>query len=51
MKKAYFSKKLYKEEMGIPIISEISYVIELFNHAKRFAFQTLVREKRWGRKL
>jgi hypothetical protein len=51
MKKAYFSKRLYKEEMDIPIVSEISYVIELFNRAKRFAFQTLVREMRWGQKL
>jgi IS605 OrfB family transposase len=51
MKNAYFSKRLYKEELDIPIVSQTSYILELFNRAKRFAFQTLVREKRWGRKL
>jgi hypothetical protein len=49
--KSIFLKRLYKTEMGIPTVSDISYVIELFNRAKRFAFQTMVREKRWGRKL
>jgi hypothetical protein len=51
MKKAYFSKRLYKADMGIPTVNELSYVIELFNRAIRFAFQTLVREMRWKRKL
>jgi hypothetical protein len=51
MKKAYFSKRLYKADMGIPTVNELSYVIELFNRAKRFAFQTLVQEMRWKRKL
>jgi pyrroloquinoline quinone (PQQ) biosynthesis protein C len=51
MKKAYFSKRLYKVELDIPIVSQTSYVLDLFNRAKRFVFQTLVREKRWGRKL
>ncbi|MBB3868414.1 hypothetical protein [Parageobacillus toebii] len=32
-------------------MTETSYALELFHQAKRFAFQTLVREKRWGRKL
>jgi hypothetical protein len=45
--KSIFLKRLYKTEMGIPTVSDISYVIELFNRAKRFAFQTMVREKRW----
>jgi IS605 OrfB family transposase len=51
MKKAYFSRRLYKSEMDILSVTETSYALELFNCAKRFAFQTLVREKRWGRKL
>ncbi|WP_017434563.1 hypothetical protein [Saccharococcus caldoxylosilyticus] len=50
MKKAYFSRRLYKSEMDILHVTETSYALELFNQAKRFAFQTLVREKRWGRK-
>jgi hypothetical protein len=51
MKKAYFSRRLYKSEMDILPVTETSYALELFNQAKRFAFQTLIREKRWGRKL
>jgi hypothetical protein len=41
MKKAYFSKRLYKADMGIPTVNELSYVIELFNRAKRFAFSNI----------
>jgi hypothetical protein len=51
MKKAYFSRRLYKSKMDILHVTETSYALELFHRAKRFAFQTLVREKRWGRKL
>jgi hypothetical protein len=51
MKKAYFSRRLYKSKMDILPVTETSYALELFHRAKRFAFQTLVREKRWGRKL
>jgi hypothetical protein len=51
MKKAYFSRRLYKSKMDILPVTETSYALELFNCAKRFAFQTLIREKRWGRKL
>jgi hypothetical protein len=51
MKKAYFSRRLYKSKMDILPVTETSYALELFHRAKRFAFQTLVREKRWKRKL
>uniref|UniRef100_C5D2Z1 Uncharacterized protein n=1 Tax=Geobacillus sp. (strain WCH70) TaxID=471223 RepID=C5D2Z1_GEOSW len=51
MKKAYFSRRLYKSEIDILHVTETSYALELFHQAKRFAFQTLVREKRWERKL
>ncbi|BDG36167.1 hypothetical protein [Saccharococcus caldoxylosilyticus] len=51
MKKAYFSRRLYKSKIDILHVTETSYALELFNQAKRFAFQTLIREKRWGRKL
>jgi hypothetical protein len=50
MKKAYFSRRLYKSEMDILHVTETSYALELFHRAKRFTFQTLIREKRWGRK-
>jgi IS605 OrfB family transposase len=51
MKVANFSKRLYKGEMSNMLVDEISYFKEVFNQAKRFTFQTLVREKRWKRKL
>jgi hypothetical protein len=51
MKKAYFSRRLYKSKMDIFPAEETSYTLELSHRTKRFAFQTLVWEKRWGRKL
>jgi len=51
MKATYFSKRLYKNKMSKSLVDEISRFTEVFNQAKRFAFQTLVREKRWKRKL
>jgi hypothetical protein len=39
--KSIFLRRLYKTEMGIPTVSDISYVIELFNRAKRFAFSNI----------
>src|SRR3954454_25245270 len=51
MKVANFSKRLYKGEMSNMLVDEISYFKEVFNQAKRFTFQTLVREKRWKRTL
>ena len=51
MKVTNFSRRLYKDEMSKTLVDEISYFEEVFNHAKRFTFQTLVREKRWKRKL
>ena len=51
MKVANFSKRLYKDKMAKALVDEISCFTEVFNQAKRFAFQTLVREKRWKRKL
>ncbi|EEL49972.1 Transposase, IS605 OrfB [Bacillus cereus Rock3-44] len=33
------------------MVDALSETIETFNQAKRFAFQTIVREKRWNRKL
>ncbi|MFC7392943.1 IS200/IS605 family accessory protein TnpB-related protein [Scopulibacillus cellulosilyticus] len=51
MKKAYFSRRIYKNELPCYLIHELNGVLQTFNHAKRFAFHTLVREKRWGRQL
>lgn len=51
MKKAYFSKRIWKKEINDLTLVEIASLSELFNRAKRFVFQTLVRQKRWNREL
>ncbi|MEY8350401.1 IS200/IS605 family accessory protein TnpB-related protein [Bacillus cereus] len=51
MKKAYFSKRIYKIDLPHEMVDALAEAIETFNQAKRFAFQTIVREKRWNRKL
>lgn len=51
MKKAYFSKRIWKKEINGLTLVEIASLSELFNRAKRFVFQTLVRQKRWKREL
>ncbi|MEB4855875.1 hypothetical protein [Priestia megaterium] len=51
MKKAYFSKRIWKKEINAFTLVEIALLSELFNRAKRFVFQTLVRQKRWEREL
>lgn len=51
MKKAYFSKRIQKKRLSLIDIQEIGKSIQLFNQSKRFAFQTIVREKRWNRSL
>lgn len=51
MKKTYFSKRIWKKDVDALALVEITSLNELFNRAKRFAFQTLVRQKRWKREL
>ncbi|PEF21960.1 IS200/IS605 family accessory protein TnpB-related protein [Bacillus pseudomycoides] len=51
MKKAYFSKRIYKTDLPHEMVDALTQTIETFNRAKRFAFQTIVREKRWNRKM
>lgn len=51
MKKACFSKRIYKIDLPHEMVDVLAETIETFNQAKRFAFQTIVREKRWNRKL
>ncbi|PHB50834.1 transposase, partial [Bacillus pseudomycoides] len=51
MKKAYFSKRIYKTDLSHEMVDTLTETIETFNRAKRFMFQTIVREKRWNRKL
>ncbi|WP_308410589.1 hypothetical protein [Priestia megaterium] len=51
MKKAYFSKRIWKKAINDLTLVEIASLSELFNRAKRFVFQTLVRQKRWKREL
>lgn len=51
MKKAYFSKRIYKTDLPHEMVDAVTQTIETFNRAKRFAFQTIVREKRWNRKM
>ncbi|PEK34428.1 transposase [Bacillus pseudomycoides] len=51
MKKAYFSKRIYKTDLPYEMVEALTQTIETCNRAKRFAFQTIVREKRWNRKM
>ncbi|MCX2825432.1 MULTISPECIES: hypothetical protein [Bacillus] len=51
MKKAYFSKRIYKVDLPHEMVDALAETIETFNQAKRFAFQMIVREKRWNRKI
>lgn len=51
MKKAYFSKRIYKTDLSHETVDTLTRTLETFNTAKRFAFQTIVREKRWDRKM
>ncbi|MDQ0242595.1 IS605 OrfB family transposase [Bacillus fengqiuensis] len=48
MKKAYFSKRIQKKLLNEESIKENSVSIEFFNKAKRFAFHSLIRKKRWN---
>lgn len=48
MKKAYFSKRIQKRQLNEETLKENNASIELFNQAKRFAFHSLVRKKRWN---
>ncbi|MEK7021525.1 IS200/IS605 family accessory protein TnpB-related protein [Bacillus sp. FSL K6-6038] len=51
MKKAYFSKRIYKIDLPHEMVDALAETIETCNQAKRFAFQMIVREKRWNRKI
>jgi len=51
MKKAYFSKRVWKKDVNVLTAAEMESLSKLFNRAKRFVFQTLVRQKRWEREL
>ncbi len=51
MKKAYFSKRIYKTDLPHEMVDALTQTIETFNRAKRFAFQIIVREKHWNRKI
>ncbi|CAI8837586.1 IS200/IS605 family accessory protein TnpB-related protein [Bacillus sp. IT-79MI2] len=51
MKKAYFSKRIYKTGLPHEMVDAVTQTIETFNRAKRFAFRTIVQEKRWNRKM
>jgi hypothetical protein len=49
MKKAYFSKRIYKNKLSTVYVDAISHSFLLFNRAKHFAIQTQVVEKRSGK--
>ncbi|MDU9693376.1 IS200/IS605 family accessory protein TnpB-related protein [Priestia aryabhattai] len=51
MKKTYFSKRIWKKDVNALTVAEMEALSKLFNRAKCFVFQTLVRQKRWGREL
>ena len=46
MKKAFFSKRVYKNTLNEKDVEAISHSLLLFNRAKHFAFQTQILEKR-----
>ncbi|MED2737127.1 IS200/IS605 family accessory protein TnpB-related protein [Bacillus toyonensis] len=50
MKKTYFSKRIQKATLSAELISAAKDSIVQFNTAKRFAFQTMVREARQNEK-
>ncbi|PFZ09001.1 hypothetical protein COL60_13720, partial [Bacillus pseudomycoides] len=51
MQKAYFSKRIYKIDLPHEMVDALAETIETCNQAKHFAFQMIVREKRWNRKI
>ncbi|PEB62688.1 transposase [Priestia megaterium] len=42
---------MWKEDVNVLTVAEMATLSKVFNCAKRFAFQTLIRQKRWGREL
>ncbi len=46
MKRAYFSKRIYKNSVPENMQHAISHTLRLFNQAKHFSFQLQVKEKR-----
>ncbi|WP_199613980.1 IS200/IS605 family accessory protein TnpB-related protein [Paenibacillus alkalitolerans] len=46
----YFSKRMYKNTIEQPVIDAVADASERFNRAKHYAFQTLMREAREGKK-
>ncbi|OIJ21681.1 hypothetical protein BKP45_02875 [Anaerobacillus alkalidiazotrophicus] len=46
MKRAYFSKRIYKNTLPETMQNAISHALRLFNQAKHFSFQLQVKEKR-----
>ncbi|WP_338036466.1 hypothetical protein [Neobacillus notoginsengisoli] len=51
MQKTFFSRRIRKTEMEPSFLVQIEHNMHLFNQAKHFVFQTLVREKRLKKKL
>ncbi|WP_226670617.1 IS200/IS605 family accessory protein TnpB-related protein [Metabacillus litoralis] len=49
MKKAYFSKRVYKKSINKEYVDAITHALHLFNRSKHFAFQTQILEKRSGK--
>ena len=47
MQKTYFSKRIQKKQQNQETLEENNISLERFNQAKTFAFQSLVRKKRW----
>lgn len=48
LKKAYFSKRIYKNSLSTEYVDALSHALLVFNRAKHAAYQTLVVEKRSG---
>lgn len=49
MKKANFSKRIYKNQLDKQYVDAISHALLVFNRAKHFSFQTMVLENRSGK--
>ena len=49
MKKAYFSERIYKNEIDASVVVRLTEQIERFNQMKRTSYQSMVKEKRTGK--
>ena len=51
MRKAYSSKRIYKDQLDKTFVSALEQTLFTFNQAKQFAYSTQIKEKRSGKTL